>query len=100
MIPAALPQAAPIYGDKMQHIKKVKKHIPIKSKLIENTVNRFDALDSYHVEEDEDMTQHWISASDGYLFPEYETSTVCGFDIREMNEVIKNTVLKSEFYRC
>ena len=60
-----------------------------KSKLLENRVRKTPELDSYHTEKCDGKIQHWVSASDGYFFPETETSTVCGFDARELNKIIQ-----------
>lgn len=68
------------------------------SKLIANTVNRIDELEEYYTEECDGKVQHWVHAKDGYLFPETETTSICGFDAREVNRMIKHTVSTEDFY--
>jgi len=70
----------------------------VKSKLISNTVRRMKELEEYHTEECDGKTQHWVSAKEGYLFPETETTSICGFDARHVNGLIKVTCKASDFY--
>ena len=67
------------------------------SKLLENTVNRYSFLDDYYVEDCDGLTQHWVHAKYGYVFPETECGTCCGFNVREINKVIKTAITEAEF---
>lgn len=69
-----------------------------KSRLIQNTVKRTPELEEYYIEECDGKTQHWVHAADGYIFPETETTSICGFNAREVNKMIKNIIHESEFY--
>ena len=75
-------------GDEMQ-----------KSKLIQKTVNKTYGLDDYYTEICDDKTQHWVHARDGFIFPETETTSISGFDVREINKIIKGVVRDEDFYR-
>ena len=69
------------------------------SKLIANTVKRMEELEEYYTEECDGKVQHWVHTKDGYLFPETETTSICGFDAREVNKMIKVTALAADFYK-
>jgi hypothetical protein len=60
-----------------------------KSKLIQKTVEKMPELESYHVEECDGKTHHWVMASDGFRFPDEGTISICGFNIRDLNREAK-----------
>jgi hypothetical protein len=63
-----------------------------KSKLVQKTVAKMSELESYHVEECDGETQHWVIASDGFRFPENGTVSICGFDTRAINREAKTAI--------
>jgi hypothetical protein len=70
----------------------------LKSKLLERRVKKAKELDEYYVEECDGKVQHWVHCNEGYVFPETETVTICGFNVREINKQIQNTMTAEEFY--
>lgn len=69
-----------------------------KSKVLERLVREKPELESYHVEECDGKTHHWISASDGYIFRETETTTVNGFSVRKLLPLLRTVMTEKEFY--
>ena len=69
-----------------------------KSKLLENRVRKTPELDDYYIEECDGKTQHWVHATEGCIFPETETTSICGFNAREINKMIKYVVKENDFY--
>jgi hypothetical protein len=61
-------------------------------------VKRHPLVDSYHTEECDGQTQHWISVKDGYIFAETETQTINGFDLSEMMYLFDSLMTTKEFY--
>lgn len=69
-----------------------------KSKLLESRVRKTPELEEYYVEECDGKVQHWVHCHEGYIFPETECVTVCGFDVREINKMIQSISTAEEFY--
>lgn len=68
------------------------------SKQIQKYVAQAEHLESYHVEECDDKTQHWVYAKEGYIFPSMECGTVNGFEVAAVMMEIKHCVTEQEFY--
>lgn len=70
-----------------------------KSKVLERLVRDRPELESYHVEECDGKTHHWISASDDYIFRETETTTINGFTVRELLPLLRTVMPLNNFRR-